>query len=140
MRTRENFLRFSIAFIFILFGALKFFPHLSPAEIIGTDTVQRLTCSILPKEVCLAILAIFEVSIGVLLLFKRFIKVAILLAMTHLIMTFTPFVFYPGEVFNLSMNSLSLLGQYILKNIIIISALLLIYPIQKNYQEITISK
>lgn len=136
MYSRQNILRFSIAFIFIVFGVLKFFPQLSPAEVIGSETVQRLTCNLLPKNICIYALALFEVGIGLLLLSSRFIRIAVPLAIIHLVFTFTPFFFFPGEVFNLSMNSLSLLGQYILKNLIIISALLMIYPIDNNYQSI----
>ncbi len=133
MYNRESILRYSIAAIFIIFGMLKFFPQLSPAEIIGCETVNQLTAGILPKAVCLKLLAIFELGIGLMLIPRRMIRWAIPLAILHLVMTFTPFLFFPGEVFNLSVNSLSLLGQYILKNIVIISALIMIYPIKKNY-------
>lgn len=132
MNKRESILRYSVATIFIIFGILKFFPQLSPAEVIGCETVNRLTLGMLPKEVCLTLLALFEVSIGVLLIPRKLIRWAIPLAIVHLVMTFTPFLFFPSEVFNLSVNSLSLLGQYIIKNIVIISALLLIYPMQNK--------
>ena len=137
MQNRESILRYSIALIFILFGILKFFPLLSPAEVIGCETVNKLTLGILPKETCLQLLALFEVSIGLLLFLRKYIRLAITLAIVHLVMTFTPFIFFPGEVFNLSVNSLSLLGQYILKNVIIISALIMIYPSKKNYNPVT---
>lgn len=140
MQMRKNILRVSIAFIFLVFGGLKFFPELSPAEVIGGDTVQKLTYSLIPKHICINALAAFEITIGLGLLCNRFIKITVLLAVVHLIFTFTPFIIYPGEVFNLSANSLSLLGQYILKNIIIISALLMIYPFATNYQTVIISK
>jgi uncharacterized membrane protein YkgB len=139
MEKREYLLRASIAILFLIFGGLKFFPHLSPAEVIGADTVQKLTCSILPKWACINALAVFEVGIGLLLLSNKYIKIAITLAIIHMVCTFSPFIFYPEEVFNLDVHSLSLLGQYILKNIVIISALLLIYPRQHNYQTINIS-
>lgn len=138
--TKQNLLRYSISIIFLLFGALKFFPQLSPAEIIGIDTVEKLTFGFLSESQCILALAIYEVFIGLLLLTKRWRKEAIILAIVHLCLTFTPFIFFPGEVFNLSMNSLSLLGQYIIKNIIIICALLMIYPSSKAYQSISISK
>lgn len=138
MITKLNLLRYSIAVIFLLFGALKLFPQLSPAEVIGIETVDRLTNGLFAKEICIYALAIFELIIGISLLVKKWIKVAVPLAIVHLCLTFTPFILFPGEVFNLSVNSLSLLGQYILKNIVIISALLLIYPSKANYQHINI--
>ncbi|MDF1695228.1 MAG: hypothetical protein P1U56_05325 [Saprospiraceae bacterium] len=133
MQNKERFLRYSIALIFLIFGGLKFFPQLSPAEIIGSETVMKLTGNMLPKSICITALALFEVSIGLLLLSRKYIRVAIPLAIAHLVLTFTPFIFFPSEVFNLSANSLSLLGQYILKNIIIICSLYLIYPSKQKY-------
>lgn len=130
--SRESTLRYSIAIVFIVFGILKFFPHMSPADIIGSETVCKLTLGLFSKEDCLLILAIYEVGIGLLLIPRRFIRIAIPLAIIHLVMTFTPFLFFQNEVIDPTVNSFSLLGQYIIKNIVIISALLLIYPIQKN--------
>ena len=137
--TKLNLLRYSIAIVFLLFGGLKLFPQLSPAEIIGIETVDRLTQGIFSKEICIYALAIFELIIGVSLLFKRWIKVAVPLAIIHLCLTFTPFLFFPGEVFNLSVNSLSLLGQYIIKNIVLISALLILYPTNNSFTNINVS-
>lgn len=134
-----NLLRYSIAIIFLLFGGLKLFPQLSPAEIIGVETVDRLTNGFFSKDVCIYALAIFEIIIGASLLFERWIRISVPLAIIHLCLTFTPFLFFPGEVFNLSVYSLSLLGQYILKNIVIISALLILYPTKSTYQQINIS-
>ena len=139
MHNKESILRYSIALIFVLFGILKFFPQLSPAEVIGCETVDKLTLSLLPKQTCLLLLAIFEVGIGLLLIFKKYMRAAITLAIVHLVLTFTPFIFFPGEVFNLSVNSLSLLGQYIIKNVIIISALIMIYPTKSNYNPVTLN-
>ena len=139
MMTKLNLLRYSIAIVFLLFGGLKLFPQLSPAEIIGIETVDRLTQGIFSKEICIYALAIFELIIGVSLLFKRWIKVAVPLAIIHLCLTFTPFLFFPGEVFNLSVNSLSLLGQYIIKNIVLISALLILYPTNNSFKNINVS-
>lgn len=36
-------LRWSIGFIFVWFGALKFFPGLSPAQELATSTIELLT-------------------------------------------------------------------------------------------------
>ena len=118
--------------VFIAFGTLKFFPELSPAEVIGSETVCKLTFGLFPQEYCLLALAVLEVTIGLLLIPKKFIRIAIPLAILHLIMTFTPFLFFPNEVFNPAVSSLSLLGQYIIKNVIIISALLMMYPMKEK--------
>ena len=135
MLKKQHLLRYSIAIIFLLFGGLKFFPQLSPAESICAETVQKLTFYLISEGACVYALAIFEVAIGILLLSNRFIKLAIFLAIVHLVFTFSPFILSPSEVFDQTINSFTLLGQYIVKNIIIISALLMIYPDRKNYSQ-----
>lgn len=127
-------LRYSIAFIFIIFGSLKFFPQLSPAETIGVDVIQKLTFNLLSENVSIYSLAFFEVFIGVFLLFKKFFKPAVCLAILHLIFTFTPFFILPETVVSKSNMSFTLLGQYILKNTIIIIALVSVYTsLNKKY-------
>jgi uncharacterized membrane protein YphA (DoxX/SURF4 family) len=139
MEKKFKLLRYSIASLFILFGVLKFFPQLSPAETIGIDTVSMLTCHILPDSLCIFSLALFEITIGLLLISGKFPKFSISIAIAHLLCTFTPFIFFPESVFNLDVNSLSLLGQYIIKNIVIISALLIIYPQEKFNKLVAVS-
>lgn len=131
MDKKFKILRYSIGSIFLLFGILKFFPQLSPAENIGIETVRILTFHILPESICILALAIFEITIGLLLISGKYPKFSVTIAIIHLLCTFTPFIFFPESVFNLDMNSLSLLGQYIIKNVVIISSLLIIYPSEK---------
>ena len=121
-------LTLSIGLMFLWFGGLKFFPNMSPAEAIGSNTVCALTMGILPGDLCLLALAVLEVCIGLCFLTNKFLKTAIIVACCHLVLTFSPFLLFPDETFNGSLVSLSLLGQYIIKNLVIISALLLIYP------------
>ena len=139
IKNKENLLKYSIALIFLLFGFLKFFPQLTPAESICSLTIQKLTFFLIPKAVCVFSLAILEVTIGLLLLSNKWLKLGIILAILHLIFTFSPFILLPSEVFDESINSFTLLGQYIVKNIIIICALLLIYPRKKEFSPIKIT-
>jgi uncharacterized membrane protein YkgB len=136
MNIKYRLLAISIGVIYLLFGGLKFFPNLSPAETIGIETVQMLTFFQFSSKMAILSLAVFEISIGLLLLCNRCRKIAIGLAICHLILTFTPFLFFPGEVFSLEYNSLSLLGQYILKNIVIIFALVILYPTNVESQNL----
>lgn len=129
---RLRLLSISIGAVFLYFGALKFFPDLSPAEQIGATTVCKLCFGLLPPKFCLLALASLEVSIGAALIFRQFMKVTIIVAISHLVMTFTPLLFYPDLIFQDSLISPTLLGQYIYKNVIIICALLVIYPLEAN--------
>jgi len=128
MNSKVKFLSYSIGLIYILFGSLKFFPHISPAETIGIVTVQNLTFDMLSPTFAIYSLAILEVVIGILLFTKNYLKIGVIAALIHLIFTFTPFIFSPNEAFATEYFTPSLLGQYILKNIILIGALWVIYP------------
>lgn len=126
-------LAISIGLIFFYFGLLKFFPNYSPAEDLGVSTIQTLSAGLLPEKMSIILLAILEVGIGVFLICNLFIRTVAMITITHLILTFTPFLFFPDLTFQDSYVSPSLLGQYIFKNIIIIMALWAIYP---NHQKL----
>lgn len=116
------FLRVSIGIIFFWFGILKYFNGLSPAGDIAVRTIDVLTFNLLSDKLILYILATWEVLIGVGLLFNLFLREILLLLFLQMIGTFTPVFLFPSEVFNIFPYSLTLEGQYIIKNLIIVSA------------------
>lgn len=133
MKKKLRALSLSIGFVYLLFGALKLVPNLSPAESIGSETASMLCGGIIAPSACIILLAVLEVLIGSLLMSQRTLKVGVLLAFFHMIMTFTPFLFFPELTFGgYETMAPSLLGQYIIKNIIIICALIVIYPVQNE--------
>lgn len=134
-----NILTISIGLIYFYFGALKFFPSISPAESIGISTVCKLCLGLLSPKVSIFLLATLEVSIGICLITRIYLKVAVIIAVVHLVLTFTPFLLFPEQAFQGSLISPSLLGQYIFKNIIIISALLVIYPSKQESVALDVS-
>jgi hypothetical protein len=119
--------------VFVLFGALKFFPSFSPAEDLGINTVQMLTLGFFTPKMAIISLALFEVLIGLGLIFQKFYKITIIAALIHMACTFTPFFLYPDLTFASEVFTPSLLGQYILKNIVLIMALLVLYPNNKSH-------
>lgn len=129
---KMTLLTISIGIIYFYFGMLKFFPNMSPAEQIGSVTVHKICFGLLPLKVCLCALAAMEVVIGLCLMSRKFLKPIIVLTFFHMAMTFSPMVFFPDLVFQDSFISPSLLGQYIYKNIVIICALLVIYPVDQK--------
>jgi uncharacterized membrane protein YkgB len=114
-------LRVSVAVVFIWFGALKFFPGLSPA----VELVKR-TVYWFPPDVFLPILAAWEVLIGVCLLVRPLVRVAILLLFLQMGGTFLPLVLLPDATWTRAPYAPTLEGQYILKNLVIIGAALVI--------------
>jgi len=124
----------TIGLVYCWFGALKFVPNLSPAEDLAKNTIYHLTFGLIPDEVSIILLALWEVGLGFLLVFGLFRRQAVVLALVHMVCTFTPLFFFPNDVFGEEPLSLTLVGQYIMKNIIIIAALVAIYE-QKQVSE-----
>jgi len=121
-------LSISIGLIFFYFGFLKFIPQASPAESLGINTVSMLCFEVFSHKTCIVLLALLEVAIGLILITGKFFKWGVLVAIGHLIFTFTPVFFFQELVFTESAWTPSLLGQYIYKNIALIAALWVIYP------------
>ena len=119
-------LRISIGIIYLWFGVLKFFPGVSPAESLAKDTIHLLTLNILDDKIALLLLAIWETVAGIMLIGGIYTRVAIRAVMVHMFCTFTPLILLPGLSFTEAPLSLTLIGQYIIKNIVIVSALFLL--------------
>ena len=115
-------LRLSIGIIFFWFGFLKFFEGLSPAEDLAIRTIQTITFGLLPDKVIIYGLATWEVLIGIGLIFKIFLRETLILLYLQMMGTFLPLFLFPEEVFHIFPYSLTLEGQYIVKNIILLSA------------------
>lgn len=122
--SRNSLLAISIGLVYLWFGILKFFPDLSPAEGLAKSTIHILTFGLIPDDFAIILLALWETWIGVFLIFNLARRTVALLALVHIIFTFMPLVFFPDQVFNEGPLYLTLLGQYIIKNLIIIAALL----------------
>lgn len=120
---KKRYLQISIGLVYLWFGTLKFFPNVSPAEELATNTIGELTFSIIPPSVSIILLAIWEVLVGILFLFDFQKKVVIKVSVVHMLLTFTPLYFFPELIFTENLLTLTLLGQYIIKNLIILGAL-----------------
>ena len=116
------FLRISLGIIFFWFGVLKFIPGLSPAQDIATLTIERLTFGFIEPEVSIIILAIWETLIGLGLIFGVFLRATLFLLFTQMLGTMTPLIFFPTETFIIFPFVPTLEGQYIIKNLVLISA------------------
>ncbi len=114
------FLRLSMGVIFVWFGLLKVFGQ-SPVN----DLVARTVYWFNPN-VFIPILGWWEAAIGVCFLFHRLIRVAVLLLFLQIGGTFLPLVILPEVCFQGSPLILTIEGQYIVKNLLIISASLVI--------------
>jgi uncharacterized membrane protein YphA (DoxX/SURF4 family) len=115
-------LRLSIGIVFFWFGILKFFPGLSPAQDLAIRTIDLLAFGLIPGNISIHILATWEVLIGIGLLTGVYMRVTLLLLFLQMIGTMTPVFLFPAEVFTKIAYTPTLEGQYIIKNLVIISA------------------
>ena len=114
------FLRISMGIIFIWFGLLKSFGQ-SPVN----DLVARTVYWFNP-QIFLPILGWWETIIGVCLLFRPLIRAALFLLFLQIGGTFLPLVIVPEVCFQSFPFELTMEGQYIVKNLLIISAAIVI--------------
>jgi|SRR5687768_15461502 len=119
-------LRISLGIIFLWFGALKFFPGMSPADELAARTIARLSGGTVGPDLSLPILAAWESAIGLGLLFGVFLRAVLLLLGLQMIGTLTPLVLFPAETFTRIPWAPTLEGQYIIKNAVLISAAIVI--------------
>jgi uncharacterized membrane protein YkgB len=118
-------LRISLSVIFVWFGILKPF-GLSPAGPLVESTVQWMP--LLAPDQWLAVIGWWEVAIGVTFLFHRTLRLAIALLALQMVGTFLPLVLLPGVTFQPGRipYAPTLEGQYVIKNLLIISAALVV--------------
>ena len=114
------FLRMSLAVVFIWFGALKIL-RLSPAQDLVTKTVYWFD-----PAVFIPILGWWEVLIGVGLLFRPLIRAALFLLFVQMPGTALPLFILPQVCFTSVPFGLTIEGQYIIKNLVLISAAIVI--------------
>ncbi len=115
-------LRISLGVVFLWFGILKFFPGLSPAEDLAARTVTRLSLGLLSPAAALALVATLETVIGLGLMTGRALRFTLLLLAFQMLGTVTPLFLFPGEAFAVFPYAPTLEGQYIIKNLVLVSA------------------
>jgi uncharacterized membrane protein YphA (DoxX/SURF4 family) len=119
-------LRIALGVVFLWFGALKFFPGASPAETLAARTIEQLTLGVVRADVALPILAAWESIIGIGLIVGRWLRGILFLLAVQMLGTFTPLVLFPAETFTLFPIAPTLEGQYIIKNLVIIGAAMVV--------------
>jgi uncharacterized membrane protein YkgB len=110
-------LRLGLGVVFFWFGALKLVPGLSPAE----ELVRNTTYFVDP-DLFLPVLAIWEMVIGLGLMVGRYMRVTLPLLFLQMAGTALPLVVLPEAVWTHFPYGLTLEGQYIIKNLVLIGA------------------
>lgn len=125
-RNGITILRVALGIVFLWFGVLKFFPGLSPAHDLAARTITMLTFGIVTPAVSVPVLALWECAIGLGLITGKFMRITIFLLLMQMLGTLTPLVLFPAETWQVFPVSPTLEGQYIIKNIVLASAALVI--------------
>jgi uncharacterized membrane protein YphA (DoxX/SURF4 family) len=115
-------LRLSLGIVFFWFGVLKFFPGLSPAQDLAGNTINTLSFGLISPAAANIILAVWECLIGLGLITGIGMRITLLLLFAQMLGTITPVFLYPAEVFTRVPYAPTLEGQYIIKNMVLISA------------------
>src|SRR5882724_5628570 len=119
-------LRLSLGIVFFWFGILKFFNGMSPAQGLATRTISVLTMGKVPASTSLPVLAAWECLIGLGLLTGKAQRLTLLLLFVQMAGTLLPLFFFPQDVFLHIPYAPTLEGQYIIKNLVLISAAIVI--------------
>jgi uncharacterized membrane protein YkgB len=115
-------LRLAVGAVFLGFGALKFFPGVSPAQNLAIATIDALTFGLVPWHVGIVALATLECFIGICLLANRWMRVAVWLLALQLVGVLAPVVVLTGRLFAGPHHAPTLEGQYVLKDVILVAA------------------
>src|SRR5258706_14544497 len=119
-------LRVALGVVFFWFGVLKYFPNVSPAEVLAGRTIERLSLGAIHPDVSLPILATWEALIGLGLILGRWLRAVLFLLAVQMLGTLTPLLLFPSETFTIFPFAPTLEGQYIIKNIVLIGAAMVV--------------
>jgi uncharacterized membrane protein YkgB len=110
-------MRLGLGVVFLWFGALKLAPGASPAEDLVRNTIY-----FVDPDLFLPVLAVWEMLIGVGLLTGKYLRLTLLLLFAQMVGTALPLVVLPETVWTDFPFILTLEGQYIVKNLVIIGS------------------
>lgn len=119
-------LRLTVGVVFLGFGFLKFFPGVSPAQDLAIRTIDLLTFGLVPWQVGIVAIAVLECFIGICLLADRWMRLAIWLLALELVGVLAPIALLTGRLFSGPHHAPTLEGQYVLKDVILVAAAMVI--------------
>jgi putative oxidoreductase len=111
-------LRVSLGVVFLVFGALKFIPGLSPAAELASRTVETLTLGIVPGPAALVLTAVMETVVGLTLVTGRLLRTGLVMLSVSLIGIMSPLVLFFTD---LVPGTPTLEAQYVFKDIVLVS-------------------
>jgi putative oxidoreductase len=119
-RYSVDLLRISLGFVFLLFGVLKFFPGVSPAEALVERTIDTLTLGIVSGRNAVLLTALMETFIGLTLLSGKLLRPGLVVLAGAFVGIMSPLVLFAGDMFPAGGPTLE--AQYVIKDVILIAA------------------
>ena len=114
-------LRVAVGVVFIWFGALKLLPGASPATGLIVSTYP-----FLPERLFVSFVGCWEAVIGLGFLTGRFLRVTVALMFLQMLGAMSPIALNPAAVFAQPPFVLTLEGQYIFKNLVLLAAAIVV--------------
>lgn len=115
-------LRIALGGVFLGFGVLKFFPGVSPAAALAEQTFGILTFGLVPAAVARVLIAILECAIGLCFITGKGLRVGVWLLGLQLLGALSPLLLLAGELFSGPHRAPSLEGQYVIKDVVLVAA------------------
>ena len=115
-----GFLRVSLAIVFIWFGILK------PLGLSSANDIVVKTVYWFDPSWFVPFLGVWEVLIGICLLYKPLIRFGIFIMLLQMAGTFLPLILLPDIIYVKFPFVMTIEGQYIIKNLVLISAAIVI--------------
>jgi uncharacterized membrane protein YkgB len=135
-KTISWFARVSLFIVFFWFGFLKII-KVSPAEELVRSLYNVTIINYIDFPAVLLMLGIFECFIAIIWLFPFLTRMALYNYIIHLILTILP-LFLLIEISWQDLFTLTLVGQYIMKNICMLSVVLSTYYYYNNESKIIV--
>jgi len=132
LKTVIKLMQISLGLIFFWYGILKLFDGVSPAQELATTTISILSLQMISAELSIKLLGIFEILIGFGFIFGLYVRFTLILFFIHMIGTFTPLFILTDVSFTQAPYAFTLVGQYIMKNIVFVLAGMCIYYFNKE--------
>lgn len=114
-------MRVGLGIVFFWFGILKLVPGLSPAEDLVRNTIY-----FIDPDLFLPVLAVWEALIGLGLIFGKCMRATLFLLFLQMPGTALPLLILPEVTWTQMPYGLTLEGQYIVKNLVLIGAALVL--------------
>ncbi len=125
--------RISLFILFFWFGILKVF-LLSPAGPLVTDLLDVTFLNFIAPDTFQRLFGLFEVIIGIMILFPKVERITFAVLLFHLFTTVMPLYMLPEHTWDGFLVP-SLIGQYIIKNLALLSLGILLFANLKPMTE-----